>query len=277
MASILANYNSVERDKNIRFYARGHKYEITTDLFSKYTSVTTWVKGHFPKFDADAIIANIFKSKSWGPENKYWGQTADQIKAGWKANGDSVAGAGTELHERIELFMNEPDLPRGYTHKQLYELYVSRNSNEKLLTEPLEWQYFIQFVKDTPELKPFRTEWLVYHEDVKIAGAIDMIYINPDNTLAIYDWKRSKEISRYNNWGQKSLNPVIVHIPDTNFWHYSLQLNTYKTILEEKYGYKVTGLTLVQLHPDNKGYELINVPVLKEELGNLFEERIEKI
>ena len=35
-------------------------------------------------------------------------------------------------------------------------------------------------------------------------------------------------------------NQCINHLPDTNFWHYSLQLNTYKAILEDKYGVKIT-------------------------------------
>ena len=43
----------------------------------------------------------------------------------------------------------------------------------------------------------------------------------------------------------------VDYIPDTNYWHYCLQLNVYKAILEEKYGKKVTELYLVCLHPNN--------------------------
>jgi hypothetical protein len=38
---VLSKRNSHPRDKNIKFYERGHKYEITTDPLSKYTSVTS--------------------------------------------------------------------------------------------------------------------------------------------------------------------------------------------------------------------------------------------
>ena len=65
--TILQERYSHPRDKEIKFYSRGHKYEILCDKNSKYTSVTTWNHKHFPKFDADAVIANIFKSKSWNP------------------------------------------------------------------------------------------------------------------------------------------------------------------------------------------------------------------
>lgn len=265
-----------ERDSQIKFYARGHKYEIKSDLISKYISVTTWNHKHFPKFDADVVIQNIFNSRSWGPDHKYWGQTAEQIKASWKSNGDAVSGAGTSLHERIECFMNDNRFDFEYTQKHLYDAY---KYDYKEVDSQIEWEYFLRFVGDHPELKPYRTEWMIYDEDLKLAGSIDMVYENPDGTLSIYDWKRSKEISKVNNWNKYALNPLISHMPDTNFWHYALQLNTYKAILERKYGKIVTKLCLVRLHPNNqeKTYELIEVPILTKEISDLFEERQQEV
>jgi ATP-dependent exoDNAse (exonuclease V) beta subunit len=270
--STLKNKNAHNRDSQIKFYARGHKYEITSDPNSKYTSVTTWNHSHFPKFDADAVIKNIFNGKSWGPDHKYWGQSAEQIKASWKSNGDAVAGAGTSLHERIESFMNNDHLSPNYRHNELYEDFVQQHGD---IDDVKEWNYFLQFVKDHPDLKPYRTEWMIFDEDLKLAGSIDMVYENLDGTLSIYDWKRSKEITSVNNWNKFALNPLISDMPDTNFWHYSLQLNTYKAILERKYGKIVTNLCLVRLHPDNpeESYELLPVPILTKELNDLFEER----
>lgn len=273
--NVLLDKFSHPRDKYIRFYNAGHKYEILTDKTSKYTSVTTWNHSHFPKFDADAIVANIFKSKSWGPGHKYWGQTAEQIKASWKNSGNAASEAGTNLHERIEHFMNDKSLSLqlDYSQKDLYEKYISENTDK--MDENVEWEYFLHFVKNHPELKPYRTEWMIYDEDLKLAGSIDMVYENPDGTLSIYDWKRSKDISKVNDWKKVATNPLISHLPDSNFWHYALQLNTYKSILERKYDKIVTKLCLVRLHPDNKEqtYELIDVPILSEEISQLFEER----
>ena len=268
----LQTANADARDQNIRFYARGHKYEIVTDIRSKYTSVTTWNKSHFPKFDADAVIANIMRGKNWNPDNKYWGQTPEQIKASWFSNGASVADAGTNLHEQIEEFMNSNELVSGYNHQKLLENY--RLVEEDSVVRGPEWQFFLKFVEDHPEMKPFRTEWMIYHEDVKLAGSIDMVYENPDGTLSIYDWKRAKEIIKDNTWNKYALNPIIRSMPDTNFWHYSLQLNTYKHILETKYNKIVTNLCLVRIHPDNpeQTYELLPVPILTTEMEELFDE-----
>ena len=120
---------------------------------------------------------------------------------------------------------------------------------------------------------------MIFDEDLKIAGSIDMVFQNEDGTLSIYDWKRCKEISKDNNWNKFATNPIISHLPDTNYWHYSLQLNTYKAILERKYGQQIKELFLVRLHPDNPDmtYELIEVPILTDEIANLFESRIAKI
>ena len=116
---------------------------------------------------------------------------------------------------------------------------------------------------------------MIWHEELRFAGSIDMVYENPDGTLSIYDWKRSKEIKKTDPWVKFSHTECIDHLPDTNFWHYSLQLNTYKAIIEAKYNKKVTDLYLVCLHPNNKNksYQLIEVPDLQNEIKSLFELR----
>jgi hypothetical protein len=275
---ILSSRNLHHRDKNIQFFEEEHKYIINSEPDVKYTSVTTWVHQQFPKFEADIIIENMMKSKGWKKGHKYWGLTPQQIKAQWNSNKDIVSGAGTALHYEIECFNNNNNLNFEYTNKELYENYMSNNIDKHNFTS-IEWQYFINFIKDTPHLKPFRTEWTVYQEDVKISGSIDMIYENTDGTLSIYDWKRAKNITRINNYNKFALPPEICHLPDSNFWHYALQLNTYKAIIEQKYGKKIRDLFLVRLHPDadEKNYELIKLPDLFIEIEDLFLERKKQI
>jgi len=271
---VLSNNYRHSRDTNIKFFEKGHKYCILTDPDSNYTSVTTWNNDNFPKFDADTVIDNMMKGRNWKEGNKYWGLTSDKIKDMWNSNKDSAAGSGTELHYQIECFHNDTRLQSKYTNKDLYEIYMS-DKDKKMDQTSLEWNYFINFVKDHQHLKPYRTEWTVYDEDIKIAGSIDMVYENPDGTLSIYDWKRTKSISRINNYNKFAIPPVICYIPDTNFWHYALQLNAYKYILETKYDKQIKDLFLVRLHPDtqDKTYELIKLPDLSIEMNDLFQER----
>jgi ATP-dependent exoDNAse (exonuclease V) beta subunit len=124
-------------------------------------------------------------------------------------------------------------------------------------------------------LRPYRSEWRVYNEDKKIVGTIDMVFEHHDGTVSIYDWKRTKRLDKNVGWGKRAKHGALKHIYDTNFWHYALQLNMYKTILEHKYEKKVTGLYLVCIHPDNvyKNYQRIEVPVLENEMRDLVELR----
>ena len=258
------------RDSNITFIDAGHKYIVATDRSSKYTSVTTWCHSHFPKFNADSVIENMMKGKNWNPENKYWGLSPAQIKADWNKNGANAAKAGTALHYQIECFMNTcvaEDVVR--THSAL----LSHHSADSVNDSP-EWQQFINFARDYPHFKPYRTEWKIYDESLKLAGSIDMVYELEDGTLAIYDWKRCKEITKTNGFGRSAITNCIQYLPDSNFWHYSLQLNTYKAILEKCYQRTVSSMVLVRLYPDETGatnkYELLPVPVLTEAIQDLF-------
>jgi ATP-dependent exoDNAse (exonuclease V) beta subunit len=286
---VLCDRNKHERDANLEFEEVSHKYTILTDPLSKYTSVTTWNHSHFQDFDADKIITNMMKGKNWNPQNKYWGMTPDEIKDLWNKNAAAVSGAGTKLHFDIECFMNQNlyefddfnEKMCEYTHEDLLNMYNKELQDDDMSPPNVseEWGYFLDFVGKYPDLKPYRTEWTIYDEDLKIAGSIDMVYENEDGTLSIYDWKRVKELIKTSSFNKYAITDCIQHIPDTNYWHYSLQLNTYKCLLERKYGKTIKDLYLVKLHPDNakKTYELIKCGDLSEEVKKLFELRLTQL
>jgi ATP-dependent exoDNAse (exonuclease V) beta subunit len=256
-----------ERDKNVIFSEPLHKYTIVTDPTSNYTSVTTWVHSHFTPFNADEICDKMMNGRNWNESNKYWGMTKEQIKQQWSSN--TSAADGTRLHYRIECFMNNPQC------KTNDDLFRSSLEMETLDNEAPEWNYFLQFIEDYSLLTPYRTEWMIYDEDVKIAGSIDMLYRNEDGSFTIYDWKRTKQISAANPFKKFAVSTsVIPHIPDTNYWHYALQLNIYRRILSRKYGINVRDMMLVRLHPNAESYELICVPELNTEIDAIWNHRI---
>lgn len=244
------------REKNIVFYTDEHKYIINGD--DSYISGTTFVHRFIEEFDADKIIANMMHSRNW-KNSKYYGMSVDEIKALWDKNRDEAANAGTKLHFDIECLYN-----------------MMNNGNDSV-----EWSYFMNFYEDYRNLIPYRSEFKVYHEELKLVGTIDMIFMdkNDPNIIEIYDWKRSKEIVKRSNFGKWMKTDALSHLPDTNFWHYSLQLNIYKAIIEAKYGKKVVGLYLVCLHPNNKNgsYQRIRCADLSSEVAELFENRLKEI
>jgi len=254
---LLAKRNFHQRDAFISFDEGPHIYTVHGD--TSFTSVTTWNHSHFSKFDANNIVNNILRSsKMSDPNYKYYGKTKKDILKMWDDNRDAAATAGTKTHYNIECFYNE--------------MVVNDTS--------IEYKYFQEFVNDYPHLKAYRTEWCVYHEELKLSGSIDMLF--KDETTGefkIYDWKRSKGIEYESYYGKSAITPCISHMPDTNFWHYSLQLNVYRRILKEKYDIDVTELALVVLHPDNynETYEVINVPLLDDDLDALWNYRHQQL
>jgi ATP-dependent exoDNAse (exonuclease V) beta subunit len=250
----LEEKNKHDRDKYISFVEEGHLYTIKGD--KTYTSTTTWVKTFFEEFNSDEIIKKMMKSANW-KNNKYYGKTTNDIKNEWSNLGKEASELGTKLHQDIENFYN----------------------NLEVKNDSLEFSYFKNFHKDSSDLKPFRTEWYVWDEELKLCGSIDMIFQNDKGDLLIYDWKRCKEIKQTDNWGKKATEKIIDHIIDTNFWHYALQLNIYKAILEKNYGYKVPELFIVCLHPNNNNnnYQKYKIPDLQDEVRKLFDDRIEEI
>ena len=251
----LANLNPHERDAHISFDEGPHIYTIDGD--SGFMSVTTWNHSHFPHFNADKIIKKMMASKNWS-NSKYFGMTADEIKAQWNENGRLASEAGTKMHYDIECYYNDMAI-------EVYE-------------DCKEFNYFLVFDKDHNDLKPYRTEWMVWDKELQFAGSIDMTFIRPDGTIDIYDWKRCKEIKKLNRW-ESATTDCINHIPNSNFWHYSLQLNTYKALLEKNYGVKVGDLYLVCLHPNNKNNNYIKIKCadLSKEVEQLFELRKEML
>lgn len=254
--TFLALKNKHERDAHIIFDEGPHIYTIDGD--SSFTSVTTWNHMHFPHFDANKIIEKMMASKNW-PNSKYFGMTPDEIKELWDKNGKEASAAGTKMHYDIECFYNDEDV--------------------EIDEDCLEWKYFEEFENDIGQhLEPYRTEWMVWDKELKLAGSIDMVFRNDNGSLLIYDWKRCKDIKKTNQFSS-STTECISHLPDTNFWIYSLQLNTYKYMLEKNYGEKVVGLYLVCLHPNNKNksYIRLKVPDLSKEINDLMQLRKEMI
>jgi hypothetical protein len=201
----------------------------------------------------------MMASPKW-PQSKYYGKTADQIQKEWNDNGAAASGAGTAMHLSIEQFL--------HGHPELIEPGV--------LQTP-EWRYFMNFWNEAKEdLVPYRSEWEVWSEEHKLAGSIDMIfYRKSDDSYVIYDWKRSKEIKMENDFGT-GFGPVS-HLPDSNYWHYTLQLNVYRWFLETFYGLKISDMYIMIFHPDNDNYQQFKLKRLEKEVDDMIAARLRAV
>ena len=270
----LAVINKHERDDRIQFEEASHVYTIDGSK-DGWVSCTGFLHHFFGEFDADAIIEKMMKSPKWY-ESKYFGMTADQIKKQWSDKGAAASTAGTRMHLDIERFYNAMPYALPMECNYTFEEGIAGLAADEWTPNPgAEWDYFCTFQRDYVAKHgfiPFRTEWLVFDEEHKVAGSIDMIYKKPDGTLAIYDWKRTEELKTENRF-QSGLGP-LAHLPDTNYWHYTMQLNVYRYILQKYYGYVVSELALVVLHPQNSGWKVSKLNFMDDEVTGMMATRL---
>jgi hypothetical protein len=253
----LAVVNKHPRDDRIQFNEEEHSYAID-GVKKGWSSCTQFLHHFFGHFDPDATIAKMMRSPNW-IKSKYYGKTAETIKAEWAASGAEASGAGTRMHLDIEHYYNSSEL----------SVDSMKRDDDWVPNASPEWEMFMAYqTKVGSKMTPWRTEWLVFNEEFKLAGSIDMLYKKPSGKYAIYDWKRAKEIKTENRY-QSGLGPIM-HLPDTNYWHYSLQLNVYRMILKQKYDIDVDEMALVILHPINTSWRVIKVNIMEEEIDAMF-------
>ena len=257
MTTILSIQNKHDLDSRIRFQEKGHKYWIDGDS-TNVVSVTTYIKSFFEEFDTDKVVNGILKKYEYSndPNYKYYKMEPENIKDMWEKNRDESSGKGTNLHKDIEDFYNN--------------LCPENDS--------VEFKYFLNFYEDHNEkYEIYRTEFLVFSEILKITGSIDALFQNvEDGTFSIFDWKRSKEIkmeSYMDKRGKYPMNKVL----DCNYYHYSLQLNLYKIILERFYNIPIKELFLVILHPNQSNYQKISVNIMEDEAELLLLFRMKEL
>ena len=227
------NFNDInkhERDNRLQFIPEPHIYLI--DNCPLTISVSTFVKMFFTPFESE-VWAKI-KAPSLG-------MTETEVLEMWRQKGKNAATLGTELHAEIESYLeSKPVTSQKPEFKQFISLY-----NKKL-----------------NKLTPYRSEWRIFDDESRLAGTTDMVFQKPDGSFAIYDWKRAKEIKKDNRYS-RGLGPCS-YLPDCNYIHYSLQINTYKHILQAQYGISISEMNITQLHPNQSEFKLYHVPDLSE-------------
>ena len=218
----------------------------------------------FPSFDADKVIAKMMNGRNW-VYSKYYGQTPEQIKAGWKALGDASSEAGTAMHLNLENYYN--DKP------------YDANTKEFAL-----FQKFEAMIADT--LVPWQTEKKIFNIPLLLCGAVDILFIYKDPALRydekgrlillMGDWKRSHEIKFDNPW-QKGYAPITRHLPDCNYQHYRQQYIVYRLILERNENVVVRSGLLAVLHPDQNEPKIVDLERTDLEEARIIEYRLSQI
>jgi hypothetical protein len=263
------------RDAAILFMDHGHKYGLQFGGRwldnGKLTSVTKIIE-YVDKFDREGAAFGALK----GLENKkkaffadkaiikrmatltvaerrafmldYFGplmecKTNEDVWKVWGVMAQEASAAGTALHLDIERHIND---------------------QPPLLPDSVEWQQYLQFVRDHPQLDILRTEWRIWHEEFLLTGTIDLVYVTRRDAegnvtgVGLGDWKRAKNIYDEGKFTKHFL-PPLQSMASSSINKYTIQLNLYAFMVEKKYALEVTEMFICVFHPNYPGYQKITV------------------
>ena len=195
-----------------------------------YTSVTTLIEKFFPFFDEEAYIEKFMKES---------GKTREEVVRKMLEPSEH----GTEMHQQIEYFL------KGKPHREDFK----------------EFQMFLKFHQDQVlkrGLTFYDAEKIVTLPQYGIAGTVDALFLKPDGTFVMVDWKRSKHliIDGYpKKYGIGRGISILSHLDNSSYYHYELQQSFYKYILENEYGMKISSMILCVLHPEYDRYYTIKL------------------
>ena len=176
----------------------------------------------------------------------------------WDRIGRLASEVGTFVHEQTENYFQHGEF--------LTEYPFTYDGCTETINVDAERRQFLAFVTDH-HIQPYRQEWPVYDVSLNLAGTVDHICREPDGTFTIYDWKRSRKVSDACGrpiteafGGRTSLNGIT--IPDTSYYHYCLQQNLYRYMLQQNYGIRINAMNLVVLNADYGSYHIVKVPIM---------------
>lgn len=244
-----------DQDQFIDFEPEQHVY--TYKGQTRLLPVSSLIAYFFEKFDAQAAAQRQYER---------YGIPVDETLKKWERNGQMAREVGTFVHEQTESYFRDGTFAKVCP-------FTFEDQTEMISVEK-EQQHFLRFVMDY-DIHPYRQEWPVYDTDLNIAGTIDMVCKEMDGEFTIYDWKRSSKV--VNVLGQ----PIVeafgckrgfngISLPDTPFYHYCIQQNLYRYMLEAHYGVKVKAMNLVVLCADYPSYIVANVPKMDEVIEQII-------
>lgn len=238
-----------EQDAHIDFEPEEHIY--IRDGRERLLPVSTLIAYFFEAFDALTAAERSASRNQTSVE-----ETLDK----WDKIGKMASEVGTFVHAQTENYFQHGHFDTDYP--------FTFNGETEHISVAREKQQFMDFIRDY-HIEPYRQEWPVYDEELNIAGTIDLICKEANATFTIYDWKRSGKV--VNAQGQ----PIVeafgykmsfngIRLPDTAFYHYCIQQNLYRYMLESHYGIKIKAMNLVVLCPEYPTYFVAEVPKMDE-------------
>lgn len=231
------------------------KHSYVDETGQVYNGVTKIIHSLFPKFDAERIAGFVARKR---------GCPRQEVLDEWESKRKASSEFGDKIHAYAESLLT----------KQKFEDDYDRNTDAY---HDKEAPYMKQVKKLVPKLLKFYdllgAEKIIFSPENKLSGTIDILMRNKrTGQLALFDWKTNEEI-RPSNKHKPTQSGLygLSHILDSNFWHYVIQLNTYRMMLVKEGYYPDTDYELAIFHVRENEIIPYRLPLLEKEALYIME------
>lgn len=246
-------WDLVRHSVGLEFAEDEHRYTYEGEVME---SVTTVLKHLCVPFDADEHSARIAERD---------GVTQEEILDKWAAKAEEASAMGTYVHNEAERIAWD------LADRKEFSVRPKKHPEAWLPKLRGMWKWYfdhLEIIGDVifPELK-------VVYPEYRIAGTVDLVVGNYQGVRTIADWKTNASIDVH---GYRNMLPPFqrgkLKLDDSNFWTYALQLNMYRRIMMDQYGYEAEKLVLIHLCGHGK-YVEYDVPILDAHIDKILEAR----
>lgn len=256
--------------------------EIPQELFTTFNEARYFDEPHKYYLDGKPLISvtTILHKYQEEFDETYWAKikadqhslTPKEITRAWRFINVKGTMKGSIIHDYAENLFLSKVFP-----------YPKQSILDEFGFDPILPEYEItkahvdRFHQDTlGKLIPIRTEMIVYDKESNIGGMLDMLFYNVKmKEFQIWDYKTNKALTKTEP--KRRLLNELMFLEDSDLEMYSLQLSTYKYIIEKNTGIKLGDSYLVWFSHNNENYEVIKCHDREYYVKNIFKSRIESL
>ena len=239
--------------KHIKFIDETHQY-FNIETGEEYLSTSKFLSNYFSKFNADEIAYKLITTNS-RYKKKYKGLAVEKAVETLKGEWGERTRIGNEVHEILEN----------------HSLGIGEENEYTRMLDNLELEKRYPDYEIVPEM-------ILFSDKYKIAGQADLLFMNHQTEMfKISDYKTcEKGIQKRSYKDERMLSP-LEHLPDSNYYRYSLQLTVYAQMFIEETGYRCEGLDILWV--DTNDLVIREYPVGSHwgDVAQILSERLEAL
>lgn len=260
-------FQEFSKFNNIKFYEEPHVYFID-DL--QVISVTGLIHRFTEEFDEEKWLTIKAEERIASSATHHEGETHDQaltrykseLKKEWTFKNRHGIYEGKLIHRYLENLMANKDVMEDKGGEDM--VTFSDIEQSFYMMKKLAYGFYRDYIM-SGLLIPVKSELVVGAKELKLAGQIDQLFYNTKlNALQLYDWKTNRKLSRSSNY---SMTGCLSHLDACELNTYSLQLHTYKHLLEKNTNIKLhDSLNIVWFNEHNNNPQIIECRDMKKEV-----------